>query len=271
MIDRVDDVEARWANAVEQTARALYGNPGDFRSETAKRNAKAAKRRRRGLPPLPTMRQEMLQAAETVMLRLVESRPDLASLRAELEEAYDLRQALQAIAEERTGIFDPSVGVRVETPTDRPQTASDDNDQEVTMKARKSGRDAAIEVLTKNGGPMRLRDLTTEAVKLVHPPMESKAPRQSIATAVYTLAKQGRTFEKVGGGMIGLRAEDAVEAVTEAPAPVEVIEKAPPKGSTIDADLARGTAEVRKAQPPKKATAATKAAAAKAAKAPAKA
>lgn len=100
----VAGIEARYAAAIAELAAALYGRPGDYRSETRYRNAVARKRARRGLDRLETVAEEMERHANETAARLLATRPELAAERAELERADHLRAELTLRAEQRAGI-----------------------------------------------------------------------------------------------------------------------------------------------------------------------
>lgn len=83
-----------------------------------------------------------------------------------------------------------------------------------------SGREALIEVLRENGGRMKIKDATAEAVKRA-PRMKGKTPTATLAAMIYTAAKKpGGQFRVPEKGVVEL-----VENPAETPiAPVEQLD-----------------------------------------------
>lgn len=103
---RLAELDGRWNELVERVMAREKMPVEAIRLEAAKRNAQAGKRRRKGLPPLPTISDDLRAFAEAKILRLVDDRPGEPVLRVvgqELDEAWTIRQRLQAIEEGRAG------------------------------------------------------------------------------------------------------------------------------------------------------------------------
>ncbi len=69
--ERVAELEARYAQALERYTNSYTLSTAS--AITAGRNAQARKRRKRGLPPLPTVKAEALRQGETDLLRDIEA------------------------------------------------------------------------------------------------------------------------------------------------------------------------------------------------------
>lgn len=93
---RLEELDGRWENLILRAADAYTGRW--TAGITAGRNAQAAKRARRGLPPLETVKQEARRYAERQILDLLNDRADEAwaiTARAEIDEAETLRSRLE--------------------------------------------------------------------------------------------------------------------------------------------------------------------------------
>lgn len=105
--ERLAELDTRWTRLVDAAAAGLDAGPRSNKLETAKRNAQAGKRRRRGLPPLETVKAETRRHAENAILETIyqhAGQPWADRATAELDEAYDLRGELTRRAEHRAGI-----------------------------------------------------------------------------------------------------------------------------------------------------------------------
>lgn len=66
-----------------------------------------------------------------------------------------------------------------------------------------SGRQAAVDYLTENGGgPLPVKQVTEEAARRAK--LKGKTPSATIAAQIYTTAKNGRFFKIVERGMVEL-------------------------------------------------------------------
>ena|SRR5688572_7313032 len=97
---RIAELEAPY----EETVAAIAAPCGLFKAETASRNAKAGRRRNRGLPPLETVTSELRRDAERTVARILADRrddPTVDRMARQLEEADQLRAELAARQEAR--------------------------------------------------------------------------------------------------------------------------------------------------------------------------
>jgi hypothetical protein len=114
---RLTILDRRWAELVDAVYHREKPNAQYMRIEAAWRNGQAKRRRRQGLRAIATPSEAVRAYAEAKLLRLVHEKADeepvLAKIRAELDEAFDLRQELQAIEQARAGFAVDAEGVEV--------------------------------------------------------------------------------------------------------------------------------------------------------------
>lgn len=104
---RLAELDRRYESLVDAIAAREKPPAEAMRLEAAYRNGQAGKRRRKGLGPLPTPTAAVRDFAEAKLLRLLEhdggEDPVLSRIRDEIEEAWNLRQALADRDETRSG------------------------------------------------------------------------------------------------------------------------------------------------------------------------
>lgn len=103
---RLDAIDGRYDAVVDALAQREAPSAAFAKRDQAFRNAQAGKRRRKGLPPLRTVRAEVRWHAESVLLKFLEDNrgvPFVERVLAELDEAAGLRESLAALEEARRG------------------------------------------------------------------------------------------------------------------------------------------------------------------------
>jgi hypothetical protein len=103
---RADDIRSRWDASVARFSEQ-WTSPRYDRAEQARKNSKAKKRARKGLPRLATVAEERLAYAETLMLERIHEDPvKFGAVLAELEELAGLERVLESRMEAWSGIFE---------------------------------------------------------------------------------------------------------------------------------------------------------------------
>lgn len=80
------------------------------------------------------------------------------------------------------------------------------------VKPKMSARAAAIEILTGNGAPMHIKDITAKVLADFDTGLKGKTPVATLGAQLHTAAKKGVGFVKTDKGTFGLLATGDVPA-----------------------------------------------------------
>lgn len=81
-------------------------------------------------------------------------------------------------------------------------------------KKKMSAREAAIEVLEKEGHPLHVSEIAARVLAGYSTGLKGKTPEASIAAMLHTLSNKGETFRKTKPGTFTLRARHGTAEAT---------------------------------------------------------